>query len=374
MNVTILGSTGSIGVQTLDVIRNLNKNGYEINVVGLTANRNVSLLKDQIDEFNPEFVCVCDEKVASASGHITNKKLLVGNSGLLEVASVNVDLLVNAIVGFDGLAPTVTALKAGNDIALANKESLVAAGKLVMAEAERNNCRIIPIDSEHSAILQCLQADPTRQIDKIYLTASGGPFHESKDISNISVDQALNHPTWKMGRKITIDSATMINKGFEILEAFWLFKTPVDDIEVLVHRQSCVHSMVQFKDGNIIAQLGPSDMRLPIQYAFTYPKRVSNDFKRLDFGLVKNFTFDYPNKLLRGIELCKSALKIGGTMPAVLCIANDLAVERFLEDKLSFAGIYKFIDDIMSKYKDKVVSEYNLEDVLVLPSAIKKDL
>lgn len=368
--ISVLGSTGSIGTQTLDVIENLNRNGYDIKIKALSANKNISLLKEQIQKFNPEYVCVCDEeKACELKKILPTIEILSGSDGLVCIARENVNIIVNAIVGFDGVLPTFESVRAKNNIALANKESLVVAGQLIMSEAKKNNVNIIPIDSEHSAIFQALQGNNKSQLDKIYLTASGGPFHNCNDLSNITVEQALNHPTWSMGKKISIDSATMINKGFEIAEACWLFDLKLEQVEVLVHRQSLVHSMVQFKDGSIIAQLGPSDMRLPIQYALTYPNRIENNFERLNFDLCNSFTFDKPNENLKGIALCKKAISIGGTMPAVLCIANDIAVENFLAGKCSFLDIYKFIEYAMSKHIPDL--DYDLEKILQLQDWVK---
>lgn len=370
MQISVLGSTGSIGVQTLEVIENLNRNGYNIKIKALSANKNISLLQKQIEKFNPEYVCVCDVSKANELKNILpGIQILSGNEGLICIARQKVNIIVNAIVGFDGMLPTFEAICAKNDVALANKESLVIAGQLIMQEAKKNNVRIIPIDSEHSAILQSMQGYTTDDIEKIYLTASGGPFHKIKNLANVTLEQALKHPTWSMGQKISIDSATMINKGFEIFEACCFFDLPQEKVNVLVHAQSLIHSMVQFKDGCIIAQLGPSDMRLPIQYALTYPKRVRNDFKRLDFNLCNLFEFDKPNESLLGIELCRQAINIGGTMPAALCIANDIAVRKFLNKEFEFLDIYKFIKYVMSRHD--VILNYSIEDVLELKNQIE---
>ncbi len=365
MEISILGSTGSIGSQTLDVIRNLNQNGYKIKVKALSANKNISLLQKQIDEFNPELVCVCDEIFADElQKNLTDIEILKGQDGLIRIAHEKVSILVNAIVGFNGLKPTLEAIYAKNNIALANKESLVIAGQIVMSAAKKNNVKIIPIDSEHSAIFQALQGNNANEIDKIYLTASGGPFHKYENFDNVTVSQTITHPTWNMGPKISVDSATMINKGFEIIEAFWLFNVPLKNIKVLVHPQSLIHSMVQYKDGSIIAQLGPSDMRLPIQYALTFPSRVENNFERLNFEKSNILTFDVPNKNLIGMDLCREALEIGGTMPAALCIANDFAVERFLRHEYSFTDIYKFIKYVMREHQP--IFDYGLEEIFEL--------
>lgn len=365
MEISILGSTGSIGSQTLDVIRNLNQNGYKIKVKALSANKNISLLRKQIDEFNPELVCVCDETFADElQKSLTDIEILKGQDGLIRIAREKVSILVNAIVGFSGLKPTLEAIYAKNNVALANKESLVIAGQIVMSAAKKNNVKIIPIDSEHSAIFQALQGNDANEIDKIYLTASGGPFHKYENFDNVTVSQTIAHPTWNMGPKISVDSATMINKGFEIIEAFWLFNVPLKNIKVLIHPQSLIHSMVQYKDGSIIAQLGPSDMRLPIQYALTFPSRVENNFERLNFEKSNILTFDVPNKSLIGMDLCCEALEIGGTMPAALCIANDFAVERFLRHEYSFTDIYKFIKYVMRAHQP--IFDYGLEEIFEL--------
>ena len=288
---------------------------------------------------------------------------------MIRIAHEKVSILVNAIVGFNGLQPTLEAIYAKNNVALANKESLVIAGQLVMSMAAKNNVKIIPIDSEHSAIFQALQGNDEKEIDKIYLTASGGPFHKYENFDNVTVAQAIAHPTWNMGQKISVDSATMINKGFEIIEAFWLFNIPLKNIKVLVHPQSLIHSMVQYKDGSIIAQLGPSDMRLPIQYALTYPSRVVNSFERLDFEKSNVLTFDTPNKNLIGMDLCREAIQIGGTMPAALCIANDFAVEKFLQHEYSFTDIYKFIKYVMQEHQP--IFDYGFKEILTLRDWIK---
>jgi 1-deoxy-D-xylulose-5-phosphate reductoisomerase len=373
LEITILGSTGSIGTQTLDVVKNINLD-KKIKIKALSTYKNIDLLEKQILEFKPEFVCVVDKNsYIKLTKKKYNAKILYGVDGLIEIAKLKVDLVINAISGFDGLLPTMEIIRAKNNIALANKESLVAAGDLVMREAKENNINIIPIDSEHSAIFEMINQKDKLDINKIYITASGGPFNKikfnnSNDLDNIKVDDALKHPTWKMGKKISIDSATLINKGFEVLEAFWLFDIPIEKIKVVVHPQSLIHSMVEFSDGSINAYLATNDMRLPIQCALTYPKIIKNNLARLNFEKIKFLSFEELNKNLIGIDLCKEALKIGGTMPAVLCVANDIAVNNFLNNNFLFSDIYKFISFAMKHHK--VILNYKLSDILNIKKQI----
>lgn len=366
--ISVLGSTGSIGVQTLDVAKNLN-----IKVEGLAANKNIELLEKQAWEFKPRIVAVMDENMAEVLRSRlkdTSIEVAGGVEGLKKVASVEgAQTVVSAIVGIAGLVPTMEAIKNGKNIALANKETLVTAGSIVMAEAQKRKVEIFPVDSEHSAIFQCLMGNNKEDVSKIILTASGGPFRGRKrdELKNVTVKEALKHPNWSMGSKITIDSATMMNKGLEVIEARWLFDVSLDRIEVLIHPQSIVHSMVEFRDGAIMAQLGSPDMRLPIQLAFTYPKRLMNGFSKLD--LIKNntLTFEAPDtEAFPCLKLAYEALRIGGTMPAVLNAANEEAVRLFLEEKIGFLEIPQIIE--------RVMTSHTVEDTPDLDDIIKMDL
>ncbi|HOQ36455.1 MAG TPA: 1-deoxy-D-xylulose-5-phosphate reductoisomerase [Acetivibrio sp.] len=366
--ISVLGSTGSIGVQTLDVAKNLN-----IKVEGLAANKNIELLEKQAWEFKPRIVAVMDENMAEVLRSRlkdTSIEVAGGVEGLKKVASVEgAQTVVSAIVGIAGLVPTMEAIKNGKNIALANKETLVTAGSIVMAEAQKRKVEIFPVDSEHSAIFQCLMGNNKEDVSKIILTASGGPFRGRKrdELKNVTVKEALKHPNWSMGSKITIDSATMMNKGLEVIEARWLFDVSLDRIEVLIHPQSIVHSMVEFRDGAIMAQLGSPDMRLPIQLALTYPKRLMNGFSKLD--LIKNntLTFEAPDtEAFPCLKLAYEALRIGGTMPAVLNAANEEAVRLFLEEKIGFLEIPQIIE--------RVMTSHTVEDTPDLDDIIKMDL
>lgn len=363
--ISILGSTGSIGTQTLEVVENLK----EIKVMAITGNSNIGLLEKQARKFQPELVAVMDEKNAE----ILKEKLsdmdirvVSGMDGLVEAATYKgVDTVVTSVVGNVGLKPTFEAIRAGKNIALANKETLVSAGQLVMDLAKKYNINIYPVDSEHSAIFQSLQGNEGSKIERILLTASGGPFRGKKreELLNVTAADALKHPNWSMGNKITIDSATMMNKGLEVMEAKWLFGVDVDQIEVLVHPQSIVHSAVEYEDGAILAQLGEPDMRVPIQYALTYPKRVKNPFPRVDFTQRNNLTFDKPDmETFKCLSLAYRALKTGGTLPAVLNGANEVAVARFLKGDIGFLDIPELIEQTMDAYTVKY--EYTLEDLL----------
>ena len=363
--ISILGSTGSIGTQTLEVVENLG----DIQVAALTGNQNIDLLEQQARKFRPEFVAVMQEgKAETLRGRLadTDVRVLSGMEGLLAAATCDgVDTVVTSVVGNIGLKPTFAAIEAGKNIALANKETLVSAGQLVMDAARRHGSKIYPVDSEHSAIFQSLQGNEGNAIARILLTASGGPFRGKKreELQHITAADALKHPNWSMGRKITIDSATLMNKGLEVMEAKWLFGVEVEQIEVLIHPQSIVHSAVEYEDGAIIAQLGEPDMRVPIQYALTYPKRVKNPFPRIDFAQRSTLTFEQPDtETFRCLALAYRALHTGGTLPAVLNGANEIAVERFLRGELSFLEIPALIERTMDAYTVKY--EYTLEDLL----------
>ncbi len=353
--ILILGSSGSIGINTLNVIRNFPD---KFRVVGLSVNSRIDILEQQIKEFNPEFVVVTDgSKAKELKTNIGNLcEVFSGNDGLLKVASEkDYDVLLGAIVGFAGLAPTLEAIKRGKRIALANKETLVVAGELVTKLILENGAEIIPVDSEHSAIYQCLVGENLNEVEKLILTASGGPFlnKDKSFFENATVDEALNHPNWKMGSKVTIDSATMMNKGLEVIEAHWLFGLPVDRINVVVHPQSIIHSMVQFVDGSIKAQLGLPDMKLPIQYALTFPERFSNDFKRTDLPAINNFTFFEPDfNKFECLKLAFEVIKTGGTAPCVLNAANEIAVDKFINKKIKFSQISELIKNALDKIEN----------------------
>jgi len=353
--VFILGSTGSIGVNCLNVINNLSE---DFEVVGLTVNSNTDLLLEQVKKYSPKIVAVRDEH---SSKKIEGKlpkdcKLLRGEDGLLKASSeIDYDIFVGAMVGFAGLAPTLEAVKRGKRIALANKETLVVAGELVTNLCRENNSEILPIDSEHSAIYQCLIGENLNEVEKLILTASGGPFLD-KDKSffeNATVEEALNHPNWKMGSKITIDSATMINKGLEVIEAHWLFGLPVGKIEVVIHPQSIIHSMVQFLDGSIKAQLGLPDMKLPIQYALTFPERVKNEFERTNLPSIGSLTFFEPDlNKFECLKLAFEALAEGGTAPCILNAANEVAVSKFLKKEIKFSHIPLLINKALNSVEN----------------------
>lgn len=362
-NISILGSTGSIGTQTLEVVREIGG----IGVKALTAGKNIDMLEAQAREFKPELVCVMDKEKASElknrlSG--TGTEVLAGMEGLIAAAALpSADTVVNSVVGNIGLRPTVEAIKAGKDIALANKETLVTSGELIMRLIKENNVHMYPVDSEHSAIFQSLQGNDGNRIENIWLTASGGPFRGRSDLSGVTLEDALHHPNWSMGKKITIDSATMMNKGLEVIEAKWLFNVDLDRIKVVVHPQSIVHSMVEYEDGAVIAQLGVPDMKVPIQYALTYPKRIKNSFPKLDFFERNTLTFEKPDmKVFRCLALAFEAIKTGGTMPAVLNAANEAAVAKFIDGRIGFTDIPLLIEKAMNAYTVKY--DYTLDDVL----------
>lgn len=362
-NLSILGSTGSIGTQTLEVARKLN-----LKVNAVSAYSSIELLEEQIREFRPALAVVFDEKkAAELKTNIadTDTKLLSGMDGLFEICHDDSELLVNAVVGMVGLAPTMEAIKAKKNIAFANKETLVAGGELVMKAVRENGVKLLPVDSEHSAIFQCLQAaPPDKKLKKILLTASGGPFFgkTTDELRDVTVEQALNHPNWAMGSKITIDSATMMNKGLEIIEAAWLFDTDPDDIEVVVHRESIIHSMVEFTDHSILAQLGMPDMRIPIQYAITYPERVPSLVPEIDWNTLSKMTFYSADDVtFKCLAACKKAMKKGGLYPAVANGANEVANRLFRDKKISFLDI----GDLVSSAVDELTVEpaSTLDDV-----------
>ncbi|HWZ03915.1 MAG TPA: 1-deoxy-D-xylulose-5-phosphate reductoisomerase [Mucilaginibacter sp.] len=352
-HIALLGSTGSIGTQTLDVIR---ENTDLFGVFLLTANSNADLLIRQALEFTPEFVIICDKnkyqyiKDALAA---TNVKVLAGIEAIIDtVTHPDIDIVLTAMVGFAGLEPTIAAIKAGKDIALANKETLVVAGELVTGLAKKHGVKILPVDSEHSAIFQCLAGEQENSVEKIILTASGGPFRGKSYsfLSNVTREDALKHPNWVMGAKITIDSASLMNKGLEVIEAKWLFNVDADQIDVIVHPQSIIHSMVQFHDGAIMAQMGLPDMKLPIQYALSHPVRLKNNFKRFDFINYSELTFEKPDlETFRNLALAFAALKKGGNMPCIINAANEIAVAGFLSENISFLGMSEVIEQCMQQ-------------------------
>ena len=350
--LAILGSTGSIGTQTLQVVES---NPGLFSVELLTANNNVELLVAQALKFNPNAVVIANkDKYLQVKEALSEKdiKVFAGEESIAQAVTMStIDIVVTAMVGYSGLLPTVRAMEAGKTIALANKETLVVAGELIMAMQKKYKCAILPVDSEHSAIFQCLVGEGS-PIEKILLTASGGPFRgmKRKDMAGIKAADALKHPTWKMGPKVTIDSASLMNKGFESMEAKWLFGVQPDQIKVVVHPQSIVHSMVQFEDGSIKAQLGVHDMRLPIQYALTYPQRVKSCFDRVDFAALGHLDFEDPDiETFRNLSLAFEAMDKGGNMPAILNAANEIAVAAFLKDGISFLGMSDLISEVMGR-------------------------
>ena len=364
-NIAILGSTGSIGTQTLDVVR---KN-EDLRVVAVSAGKGIEKLEEQIREFHPILAAVWDEEGAEdlkVRISDTDTRVVCGMDGLLELAAMREsDILVTAIVGMIGIRPTMEGIRAGKDIALANKETLVTAGHLIMPMAKKYGVRILPVDSEHSAIFQAIHGEEKRELHKLLITASGGPFRgrTREQLKNVTVADTLKHPNWVMGRKITVDSATLVNKGLEVMEAKWLFDVDLDHIQVVVQPQSIIHSMVEFKDGAVMAQLGTPDMRLPIQYALYYPHRRYLDGERLDFTKLREITFDVPDMdTFLGLPMAIRASRVGGSMPTVFNAANELAVKKFLEEKIGFLDIYEIIGQAMEQHKR--IENPDLEEIL----------
>ncbi|MBI4681913.1 MAG: 1-deoxy-D-xylulose-5-phosphate reductoisomerase [Nitrospirae bacterium] len=363
-NIAILGSTGSIGKNTLEVI---SRHRDKFRVTALAVKNNVSILEEQIAEFKPDVVAVFDE---AAAGRLRKKnpsvKILSGEQGMIDVATLDgVETVVSAIVGSPGLVPTLEAIKAGKDIALATKEALVMAGHLVMSEALKRGVSIIPVDSEHSAVFQCLEGRDMEEVEKIVLTASGGPFLKKsvQELMNVTPAEALNHPNWNMGKKISIDSATLMNKGLEVIEARWLFNIPVEKIGVILHPQSIIHSMVRFIDGSVIAQMSVPDMKGPISYALSYPERFSNVLPPLNLAEIKELTFEDPDiNKYPALALTYNALNAGGTMPCVMNAANEIAVEAFLSEKISFTKISRVVSDTMAEHK--VMKGNTIEEII----------
>ena len=363
--IAILGSTGSIGTQTLEIVRT---NG-DLEVTALAAGNNIDLLEQQVREFRPKLAAVWkEERAAELKSRVRDMdiEIVSGMDGLLSVAAVpESEILVTAIVGMIGILPTIEAIKAGKDIALANKETLVTAGHIIMPLAKERGVSILPVDSEHSAIFQSLQGGQRKALHKILLTASGGPFRGKKreELKNIQVDDALKHPNWEMGRKITIDSSTMVNKGLEVIEAKWLFGVTVDQIQVVVQPQSIIHSMVEYEDGAVIAQLGTPDMKLPIQYALYYPERRYLPGDRLDFAALQQITFEKPDmETFYGLKLAYEAGRRGGSLPTVLNAANERAVAMFLDRKIGYLQIPEIIQACMENHKN--IEDPTVEEIL----------
>ena len=372
--IAILGSTGSIGTQALDVIR---KHADLFEVYALTANRNVELLIEQALAFLPEMVVIADEQkypqLKEALKHLP-VKVWAGEDALSQVVQADpVQMVLTAMVGYSGLKPTLSAVRAGKAIALANKETLVVAGDLVTRLASEKQVPILPVDSEHSAIFQCLAGESNNPFEKILLTASGGPFRtfSQEQLKHVTAKEALKHPNWNMGAKITIDSATMMNKGFEMIEAKWLFGAATEQIQIVVHPQSIIHSMVQFRDSSIKAQMGLPDMRLPIQYALAYPKRIYSDFERLDFNQISALTFEEPDRnRFRCLELAYQAVRKGGNMPCILNAANEVVVAAFLKGKIGFPAMSEIIEQMLDVVP--FIASPNLEDYIQTDAETRK--
>ncbi len=367
--VSILGSTGSIGCNALDVIDSLNHNEYNIKVICLSTNSRISLLAEQIKKHSPETVVIGDKKAYEefkSNFSFPETEILFGDDALSEISGRdNHELLISALVGFSGLRPTVNAIKSGKDVALANKETLVVAGKLINQLIENYKVKLIPIDSEHSALLQCLAGENISSVSKIILTASGGPFRNKtlKQMKDITVDEALSHPNWKMGKKITIDSATMMNKGLEVIEAKWLFKTETEKIDVLIHPQSVIHSMVEFIDGSIKAQLGIPDMKIPIQYAITYPDRINSVHSKMDFNLFNSLTFENVDKdKFRCLKIAYDVIKEDSSSAVVMNAANEIAVDLFLNGRIDFLSIPDIIERELDRHKPS--PDTDLENII----------
>ncbi|MBP3916926.1 MULTISPECIES: 1-deoxy-D-xylulose-5-phosphate reductoisomerase [unclassified Clostridium] len=377
-NISILGATGSIGTQTLDVIRNSDE---KINLIGITANSSVDKIKEIIREFEPKYVAMMDENSAKSieefcSKEYPNIQVFNGIDGLIKVATLEeIDTVVTSVVGMIGLKPTMAAIEAKKDIALANKETLVVAGELVMNKAKENNVKILPVDSEHSAIFQSLSGYKNKDINKILLTASGGPFRGKtiEDLKDVTVKEALKHPKWNMGQKISIDSATLMNKGLEVIEAHFLFDCDYDNIEVIVHPQSIIHSMVEYKDASVIAQLGSPDMRLPIQYALNYPERKAMIANPVNFYELGALTFEKPDlETFKCLRFAYEAGKIGGLAPTILNGANEEAVALLLKEKIKFLQIAEIIEECMNVFKENYYDELTLDNIIELDKKVRE--
>lgn len=378
MKVSILGSTGSIGTQALEVVEDL-KGIYNIEVTAVSASSNIKLLEEQIRKFKPKYAAVFDENRArelKTAVSDTTCRVVSGQEGLCFIAAeADCDMVLSSIVGFAGLVPTMRAISAGKDIALANKETLVTAGRLFMDAVSEHNVRLLPVDSEHCAIFQSLQAGTHSELKKILLTASGGPFfgRTAADLVNVKKEQALKHPNWSMGAKITIDSATLMNKGLEVLEASHLFNVGIDDIEVVVQRESIIHSMVEFRDKSVIAQLSVPSMKHPIQYAFTYPERLPSPDKSVDFAALSSLSFARPDeRTFRCLTLAKAAGKAGGIMPTVMNAANEAAVAKFLRDEIGFLDIADMVETTMQKFDN--IKNPTLDDIIAVNDEVRNQL
>lgn len=374
--ISILGVTGSIGTQTLDVVRNSD----DIEIVGISANSSTEKMKEIIKEFKPKYVAMMKKECAEELEKFCNEnsiktEVYSGMEGLIKISTLDeIDMVVTSVVGMIGLVPTMEAIKAKKDIALANKETLVVAGELVMKAAEENGVKILPVDSEHSAIYQSLRGNDLSTLKKIILTASGGPFRGKKEeeLKDITLEQALNHPNWSMGKKITIDSATLMNKGLEVIEAHWLFNCDYDNIQVVVHPQSIIHSMVEYTDGAIIAELGSADMRLPIQYALNYTERKKEVAKSIDFYEISKLTFEKPDMdTFKCLKIAFEVGKKGGLFPTVLNGANEVAVQLFLDRKIKFLEIAEIIEKTIKEFQDECKKELNLDNIIALDKKVR---
>ena len=373
--ISIIGSTGSIGTQTLEVCDNL----QNVQVMGLSANNNVNLAEEQIRKYRPKLFAMVNEDAAKTlkiAVSDTDTKVISGTDCMSEISTMpQIDTVVTSVVGIAGLKPTMEAIKSGVNIALANKETLVTAGSIVINAAKDNNVSILPVDSEHSAIFQCIGSHPKSEIKRLIITASGGSFYGKKaeELENVSVKEALNHPNWSMGQKITIDSATLMNKGLEVIEAHWLYDIDYDNIDVVVHRESIVHSLVEFNDMSVLAQLGLPDMKLPIHYALCYPKRVPSGVKQLNLWEVGNLTFAKPDyETFRCLSLAITAGRAGGTMPTVLNGANEVAVELFLKGKIKFNDIARIVENAMENHKN--VLNPKLDDIIYTDKCVREEV
>lgn len=374
--ISILGVTGSIGTQTLDVVRNSD----DIKIIGISANSSTEKMKEIIKEFKPKYVAMMKEECAEELKEFCKEnsfeiEVYSGLDGLVKISVLDeIDMVVTSVVGMIGLVPTIKAIKAKKDIALANKETLVVAGELVMKAAEENGVKILPVDSEHSAIYQSLRGNDLSTLKKIILTASGGPFRGKKEeeLKEITLEEALNHPNWSMGKKITIDSATLMNKGLEVIEAHWLFNCDYDNIQVVVHPQSIIHSMVEYTDGAIIAELGSADMRLPIQYALNYTERKKEVAKSIDFYEISKLTFEKPDMdTFKCLKIAYEVGKKGGLLPTVLNGANEVAVQLFLDRKIKFLEIAEIIENTLKEFKDECKKELNLDNIIALDKKVR---
>lgn len=373
--IAILGSTGSIGKQTLEIIYNQPE---DFDVVALSAWKNINLLKEQIKTFNPKYAVVKDEKLArelrNKLSNNNNCRILYGDFGLSKIANSNsIDLVIIAIMGMAALKPTIEAINSQKNIGLANKEIVVSAGDILFQKAKENDVKIMPIDSEHSGLFQCIQPEYAKNIEKMIITASGGPFYHLKEsaLDNVSVEDALNHPTWEMGNKISIDSATLMNKGLEVIEAHRLFNFPINKIEILIHPQSYIHALVQYDDGSMIAQISDHDMRIPIHFALHYPKRIQNNLPRINLIKIGQLTFKKLDiKRFPSVELCYEAIKLGGTYPTALNAANEVAVNSFLNKSIQFKDIIKVVEIIINKHQNKI--NPNINDIIYQDADTRK--